>query len=153
MIPEGKGVLTDVEIAQDGFYTRTRDGAVSHLHRVSFDGKQSRAVATPFEGTVGVPVTDPQRPGTLVGIRGWLQSTRIMAYDAAKDRSDDTGLNPPSSIDHVWPTRPRKCSRTELRRHAHSAVHHPPQGPRDGRQPSRPSSKATAATACRSSPA
>ena len=99
VIPEGAGVLTDVRIAQDGFYTRERDGAVSHLHRVSFDGKQSHAVATPFEGNVGVPVTDPQRPGALFGIRGWLQSTRIMAYDAAKDRSDDTGLNLPSSID------------------------------------------------------
>jgi prolyl oligopeptidase len=99
VIPEASGVLTDVRLAQDGLYARVRDGAVSHLHRVSFDGKQSRPVPTPFEGNVGVPVTDPHQAGALFGVRGWLQSTRIMAYDPAKDRSDDTGLNPPSSID------------------------------------------------------
>ncbi|MGZ5249050.1 MAG: prolyl oligopeptidase family serine peptidase [Caldimonas sp.] len=99
VIPEASGVLTDVRLARDGLYARVRDGAVSHVHRVSFDGKQSRPVPTPFEGNVGVPVTDPHQAGALFGIRGWLQSTRIMAYDPAKDRSDDTGLNPPSSID------------------------------------------------------
>ena len=99
VIPEASGVLTDVRLAQDGLYTRVRDGAVSHIHRVSFDGKQSRSVPTPFEGNVGVPVTDPDQAGALFGIRGWLQSTRIMAYDPAKDRSGDTGLNLPSSID------------------------------------------------------
>jgi len=99
VIPEASGVLTDVRLAQDGLYARVRDGAVSHMHRVSFDGKQSRPVPTPFEGNVGVPVTDPHQAGALFGVRGWLQSTRMMAYDPAKDRSDDTGLNRPSSID------------------------------------------------------
>ena len=99
VIGEGAGVLTDVSVAQDGLYARVRDGAVSHLQRVSFDGKQSRPVPTPFEGNVGAPVTDPQRPGALFGIRGWLQSTRVLAYDAAGDRSDDTALNLPSAVD------------------------------------------------------
>ena len=99
VIPEGAGVLTDVQVAQDGLYARERDGAVSHLHRVSFDGRDTRPVVTPFEGNIGVPVTDPNKPGALYGIRGWLQSTRVMAYDATADRSDDTGLNPPPSVD------------------------------------------------------
>jgi prolyl oligopeptidase len=99
VIPEASGVLTDVGLAQDGLYARVRDGAVSHMRRVSFDGKQSSPVPTPFEGNVGAPVTDPHRAGALFGVRGWLQSTHIMAYDPANDRSDDTGLNPPSSID------------------------------------------------------
>ncbi len=99
VIPEAAGVLTAVQFAQDGIYTRVRDGAVSHLHRVSFDGRQSHPVPTPFEGNVGVPVTDAHQAGALFGVRGWLQSTRIMAYDPAHDRADDTGLNLPSSID------------------------------------------------------
>ena len=99
VIPEGKGVLTNVDVAQDGLYTRTRDGAVSHVARVSFDGKQTRAVPTPFEGNVGNPVTDPHAPGALFGVRGWLQTSRVVAYDPAKDKSEDTGLNPPSSTD------------------------------------------------------
>jgi prolyl oligopeptidase len=99
VIPEGAGVLTDVELAQDGLYARERTGAVSHLRRVSFDGRQSHAVPTPFEGSVGAPVTDPHRPGALFGIRGWLQATHLLAYDPGSDRSEETGLNPPSSLD------------------------------------------------------
>jgi prolyl oligopeptidase len=99
VIPEGSGVLTDVRLAQDGLYARMRDGAVSHLRRLSFDGKQSSAVPTPFEGNVGVPVTDAREPGALFGIRGWLQATRIMTYDAVQGRSNETEFAPPSSID------------------------------------------------------
>lgn len=99
VLPEGPGVLTDVEIAKDGLYTRVRDGAVSHLHRVSFDGKHSDDVATPFEGNVSELVTDASQAGALYTIRGWLQSAQTLSYDPAHAKSVDTGLNPPSSID------------------------------------------------------
>jgi len=99
VLPEGTGVLTDVEVARDGLYTRTRDGAVSHLHRVSFDGKHSEPLPQPFEGNVSALVTDERTPGALFSLRGWLQSTRTLAYDPVHARSEDTGLNPPSSID------------------------------------------------------
>ena len=99
LLPEGPGVLTDVEIAQDGLYTRVRDGVVSHLHRVSFDGKQSVPVPTPFEGNVSALVTDAHGAGALYSIRGWLQSTRTLTWDPAQSRSEDTGLNPAASVD------------------------------------------------------
>jgi len=99
VLPEGDGVLTDVEIARDGLYTRVRDGAVSHVHRVSFDGRRSDPVPLPFEGDVSALVADEREPGALISLRGWLQSTRTLAYDPARGRTDDTGLNPPSSID------------------------------------------------------
>lgn len=99
VLPEGDGVLTDVEIACDGLYTRVRDGAVSHVHRVSFDGRRSDPVPLPFEGDVSALVADEREPGALISLRGWLQSTRTLAYDPARGRTDDTGLNPPSSID------------------------------------------------------
>jgi prolyl oligopeptidase len=99
VIPEGAGVLTDVSLAQDGLYARTRDGAVSHLHRVSYDGKHDELVPTPFEGNVAAATTDPQRPGALFGIRGWLQATRLLAYAPGAAASKDTGLNPPASLD------------------------------------------------------
>jgi prolyl oligopeptidase len=99
LLPEGPGVLTDVEIAQDGLYARVRDGVVSHLHRVSFDGKQSVPVPTPFEGNVSALVTDAHGAGALYSIRGWLQSTRTLVWDPAQSRSEDTGLNPAASVD------------------------------------------------------
>ena len=99
VIPQGDGVLTGVRIAKDGLYTRTRDGAVSHLHRVSFDGRHSDPVPTPFEGNVSTLVADAGQPGALFTVLGWLQSAHTMAYDPVTGRSVDTGLNPPSSID------------------------------------------------------
>ncbi len=99
VLPQGTGVLTGVEIAQDGLYTSTRDGAVSHVHRVSFDGKQSQPVPQPFEGDVSALVTDAHTPGALFSLRGWLQSTRTLAFDPASGQSTDTALNPASSID------------------------------------------------------
>ena len=99
IIPEGAAVLTGVSFAQDGLYAREREGAVSRLRRVAPDGTQARAVKLPFEGNVGLPVTDPRAPGALIGIRGWLQSTRLFAYDAGRDTAVDAGLLPPSSTD------------------------------------------------------
>jgi prolyl oligopeptidase len=99
LVPEGKGVLTDVALARDGLYLREREGAVSHLRRVSFDGRQAHPVPTPFEGNVLDAVTDPHEDGALFGVRGWLQSTHLLAYDPQRDTSEETGLNPPSSVD------------------------------------------------------
>ncbi|HEX7637584.1 MAG TPA: prolyl oligopeptidase family serine peptidase [Burkholderiaceae bacterium] len=99
VIPEGTGVLTDVALAQDGLYARTRDGAVSHLHHLGYDGRGDQLVPAPFEGNVGAATTDPARPGALFGVRGWLEATHLVAYDPATRRSEDTGLNPPASLD------------------------------------------------------
>lgn len=99
VIPQGEGVLTGVRIARDGLYTRTRDGAVSHLHRVSFDGRHSDPVPTPFEGNVSTLVADAGQPGALFTVLGWLQSAHTMTYDPVTGLTHDTGLNPPSSID------------------------------------------------------
>jgi prolyl oligopeptidase len=99
VVAEGAGVLTDLSVAREGLYVREREGAVSRVRRVSLDGAQGRVVPMPFEGNVGVPVTDPREPGALIGVRGWLQSQRLMAYDPAADVSTDTGLVLPSSID------------------------------------------------------
>jgi prolyl oligopeptidase len=91
--------MTGFGFAAEGIYVRERIGAVSRVRRVSFDGAQVHAVSLPFEGNVGQPVTDPGTAGALIGIRGWLQSTRLFDYDAATDRAVDTGLAPPSSAD------------------------------------------------------
>ena len=99
VIPEGAGVLTDVSLARDGLYARERSGSVSQVRRFAFDGGQARVVPMPFEGNVGAAVTDPREPGALIGVRGWLQSLRLMAYDPETNASVDTGLAPPPSID------------------------------------------------------
>lgn len=99
IVPEGHGVLTDFEIASDALYVNERDGAVSRLLRVSFDGKNSRPVPLPFQGSIQGPATDARQPGALFNIQGWVQSPRIFNYDPATDKTTDTGLTPPSSLD------------------------------------------------------
>jgi len=99
LVPEGRAVITNFSIAREGLYVRVRDGAVSHLLRVSADGSQSRAIALPFEGSIGGPVTDPGGTGALFSIQGWVHSPRLFAYDTASDAASDTGLIPPSKLD------------------------------------------------------
>ena len=54
--------VTGFAMAQDGLYYRERDGVVSKLMRVGFDGKSPRAVPLPYEGNLFGPTTDPDQP-------------------------------------------------------------------------------------------
>jgi len=99
IVPEGHGVITNFEVAADGLYVRERDGAVSRLLRVSWDGKSSHAVPLPFEGSIQGPTTDARERGALFNIQGWVQPARVVSYDPATDTTADTGLIPPSTLD------------------------------------------------------
>jgi prolyl oligopeptidase len=99
IVPEGRAVLTNFAIARDGLYLREREGAVSRLLRVSWDGKSSHQVPLPFEGSIQGPATDAREPGALFNIQGWVQPARVFNYDPASDTTTDTGLIPPSSLD------------------------------------------------------
>jgi prolyl oligopeptidase len=99
LVPEGPAVIDGFSLAREGIYVQERDGAGSRLLLVSYDGKQSRAVALPFEGRVDAPVTDPRESGALYSLQGWIQPARMFAYDAAADQSSDSGLIPPTHLD------------------------------------------------------
>ena len=66
-------MISGFAIASDALYVHERDGTVSRLLRVSFDGKDSRPVPLPFEGSIQGPITDVRQPGALFGIQGWVQ--------------------------------------------------------------------------------
>ena len=99
VIPEGRAVLTGIALAKDGIYARERDGAVTRVRQVSFDGKQSHAVPTPFEGNADPAATDVAMPGALIGVRGWLRATEYVFHDPATGQSAATNLTPASSTD------------------------------------------------------
>ncbi|HEX2792021.1 MAG TPA: prolyl oligopeptidase family serine peptidase [Steroidobacteraceae bacterium] len=99
IVAQGRGVLTNFDIAGDALYVRERNGALSRLLRVSFDGKSSHPVPLPFEGSIQGPITDAHQPGALFDIQGWVQSAHVFNYDPASDATTDTGLTPPSSLD------------------------------------------------------
>jgi prolyl oligopeptidase len=99
IVAEGHGVLTNFALAGDALYVRERDGSVSRLLRVSWDGKNSQPVPLPFEGSIQGPITDAREAGALFNIQGWVQSAGIFNYDPGTDTTADTGLIPPSSLD------------------------------------------------------
>jgi sugar lactone lactonase YvrE len=90
LVPEGPAVIDGFALAREGIYVQERDGAGSRLLLLSYDGKQSRVVALPFEGRLDTPVTDPRESGTLYNLQGWIESSRMFAYDAATDQSSDS---------------------------------------------------------------
>jgi prolyl oligopeptidase len=99
VIPEGRAVLTSFALAQDGIYARERDGALTRVRRVSFDGKHSDGVPTPFEGNAEAAATDITAPGALIGVRGWLRASEFVFHDPATGQSTPTNLTPASRTD------------------------------------------------------
>jgi prolyl oligopeptidase len=100
LVPEGQVVLTGIAASREALYLAQRDGAVSRLSRVAWDGKSRRAVPLPFEGAIFGLTTDPRESGVLFGMTGWVQSPRRFAYDPTADAISDTGLIPPSKVDY-----------------------------------------------------
>ncbi|MBV8466271.1 MAG: S9 family peptidase, partial [Burkholderiales bacterium] len=82
-----------------GLYVRELDGAVAHLKRVSFDGRDVHQVPVPFEGNLFLAATDAREAGALFNTQGWTQAPEIVHYDPKTDKSEDTGLIPPSKLD------------------------------------------------------
>jgi prolyl oligopeptidase len=99
LVPEGPAVIDGFSLAREGIYVQERDGAGSRLLLVSYDGKQSRVVALPFEGRLDTPVTDPRESGALYNLQGWIKPSQMFVYDAATDQSSDSGLIPPTHLD------------------------------------------------------
>jgi prolyl oligopeptidase len=99
VVPEGAAILTGFSAAREGLYVRLRDGAVSHLHLVSREGRDDRAVPAPYEGNVGGAITDPRESGALFVIQSWVQAPQLLAFDPARADVEDTGLLPQPKVD------------------------------------------------------
>jgi prolyl oligopeptidase len=99
VVPESDKVLTGFAIAREGLYVTARDGAVTRIMRVSFDGHDAQQLALPFEGTVHGLVTDPAASGVFFDEEGWTKAAQTLAYDGQTKLVSDTGLTPPSPID------------------------------------------------------
>ncbi len=99
LVPESEGVLTSFSMARDGLYVRRLDGTRSHLVQLSWDGKQSQVVDTPYEGLIGDAIADPQTSGILFKLQGWLQSPEVFQLEADFHQVRNSGLLAPSMLD------------------------------------------------------
>jgi prolyl oligopeptidase len=97
VVPESSLVLTGLARSRDGLYLQSLDGGVSRVQRLGADGRISE-LALPFEGTVYGIAADPDAPGALLRLAGWLRPTGIWRI-GADGRLADTGLTPLPQID------------------------------------------------------
>lgn len=99
VFPQSAAVLVDFSAAKEGFYLLEREGALTKLVLIAPDGRGLHPVPTPFPGTVSRAVTDPRESGALYSVQSWVQSPKLMVYDAKADAASDAGLLPPSKLD------------------------------------------------------
>ncbi|WP_420142549.1 prolyl oligopeptidase family serine peptidase [Sphingomonas sp.] len=97
LVRQGPQVIEEIARAKDALYLRIMDGGISRLRKLAFDGTVSE-IALPFDGTIGALYAEPDEPGLLMSLSGWLAPTGIWSVDAA-GRVADTGLTPRPPID------------------------------------------------------
>jgi prolyl oligopeptidase len=98
VVPASAQVIQGTTRAKDGLYLRMMDGGVSRLRRFDPASGRTTEVALPFDGTIGGVFADPDEPGALIGLTGWLTSSGIWSVDPA-GRVADTGLTPRAPVD------------------------------------------------------
>jgi len=97
IVPESALVLQSLARGKDGLYLRAMDGGIGRLQRLRRDGRPSD-IELPFEGTLSQVAADPETPGALLLLSGWLHPTGIWSVDGAGQVAN-TGLTPAPAID------------------------------------------------------
>ncbi|SFD88569.1 prolyl oligopeptidase family serine peptidase [Massilia yuzhufengensis] len=97
VVAESALVLQDLTRAKDGLYLRAMDGGIGKVLRLDAQGKLA-SIALPFDGTVPTLAADPDAPGALMLLSGWLTPTGIWSI-GADGKVADTGITPKPAID------------------------------------------------------
>lgn len=101
VVPPSQAVVTGIAAAQDALYVRRMNGGVSDLLRRPFaPGAKLLAVKLPYAGEVDGLVADPRRRGAVFNLGGWTRFGGFYAYDPARGKVIDTGLQPQGKYDN-----------------------------------------------------
>ncbi|HEY2474874.1 MAG TPA: hypothetical protein VGI19_08715, partial [Candidatus Cybelea sp.] len=78
VVPAGRDVLEDLQVASDGLYVLSRLGGFGQISRNSLaaegtPGAKSH-VTLPFQGSINAIATDSREPGVTFGLTGWTHS-------------------------------------------------------------------------------
>jgi len=102
VLPAGKAVLQDLDVAADGLYVLAHDGGFGRVTRIALDAGGGAGtianVALPFDGAINEIATDPREPGVVFGLSGWVHSQLYYAADA-NGAVVDTHLKPLANVD------------------------------------------------------
>jgi prolyl oligopeptidase len=98
VVKQGKQVIEEFARAQDGLYLKIMDGGLSRLRRLGNDGKVTE-IALPFAGAIASMAAEPDSPGLLISLNGWLTTPTAIWSVTPDGHITDTGLTPPLAID------------------------------------------------------
>ena len=102
VVPEGDVVIAQMALARDALYLRTMEGGVDRLERVAlgFLGRlRKEFVRTPFDMAITELVAQPDKPGAMLRLQGWIEAPKIVQVEALSGDLRDTRLQPPSLSD------------------------------------------------------
>ena len=102
VLPAGKDVLEDLQVASDGLYVLSRTGGFGKIARISLadDGTPgaARDVDLPYQGAINAIATDSREAGVVFGLTGWTHSLLYFQADANGSVAD-THLKALANVD------------------------------------------------------
>lgn len=102
LLAPGKEIVSQIGVAKDGLYVRSRDGGFGRVRKfpLAADGAAGTptTVTLPYQGSILSMIADPREDGTVVGLTGWTHSLLYYAVSASGAVSD-THLKTRASVD------------------------------------------------------
>ncbi|HEY1710522.1 MAG TPA: prolyl oligopeptidase family serine peptidase [Rhizomicrobium sp.] len=81
IVAPGERVVEDIQTASDALYIRDLDGGLNRLRRYDYASHALAEVALPSDGSIEGAITDPQKPGALFGLQGWVSADKWYAVN------------------------------------------------------------------------
>ncbi len=101
VLPESAGaVVKDLYATRDALYVQRMREGVDELLRIPHGGGEARAIALPFEGTVGNMSGSPLAAGLQFSLRGWTTPNNIYTYAPDTGTVTDLRLGSTSPADY-----------------------------------------------------
>lgn len=95
-VPQGPLVIEAFARSRDGLYLKIMDGGISRLRRLGTDGRIAE-IDLPFDGTIDGLFAEPDQPGALMLLAGWLSPTGL--WSVADGAVTPTDLVPKPPVD------------------------------------------------------
>jgi prolyl oligopeptidase len=99
VVPEQKGVLTQVSTAKDALYVRELEAGLGRVRRVPFGERGSARISLPSDGAIQTIITDRRKPGVIFPLEGWTRSRLWYQYAPGQRQPSDTRLLQPAKAD------------------------------------------------------
>ncbi len=97
VVAAGREVVLQEGVAADGLYVLSRQGGFGRIRKIALNAQgvpgATRAIRTPYNGSINTIVTDPRVPGSVFGLTGWTHSLLYYAISPS-GRVADTQLKP-----------------------------------------------------------